>query len=357
MPAQKCNTLVISSTLVTFMLTDQRPLPSIIKTQLKTVPSLSSSLYKPVKADFASVNRLIIERLSSDVELVENIGNYIVDSGGKRLRPLVVLLSALANGYAGQDHIKAAVIIEFIHTATLLHDDVVDVSVLRRGRQTANSHWGNAPSVLVGDFLYSRAFQMLVEIADISIMSIIADASNLISEGEVQQLANAGNPNISQETYTEVIFKKTAVLFEAAARTGGVLAGFGEKTMARYGRHLGMAFQISDDILDYKGSSRSTGKQIGADLAEGKMTLPLIFTRDQIDPCQAEVLRELVRGEKSQDFSEILDLVKRSGGLDYALDVAKNEVHQACEALGELPSNEFTRSLRGIAEFAVSRVI
>lgn len=320
------------------------------------MPSLSSFLYKPVKADFASVNRLIVDRLRSDVELVENIGNYIVDSGGKRLRPVVVLLSALANGYSGRDHIKAAAIIEFIHTATLLHDDVVDVSALRRGRETANSHWGNAPSVLVGDFLYSRAFQMLVEIADLSIMSIIADASNLISEGEVQQLANAGNPNISQETYNEVIFKKTAVLFEAAARTGAVLAGAGETHMARYGRHLGMAFQISDDILDYKGSSVSTGKHIGADLAEGKMTLPLIFTRDQVDSCKAEVLRELVRGEMSHDFSEILALVETSGGLDYAIDVAKSEVNQACEALNEIPTNEFTHALRDIAEFAVTRV-
>ena len=321
------------------------------------MPSLSSSLYKPVKADFASVNRLIVERLSSNVELVENIGNYIVDSGGKRLRPVVVLLSALANGYKGQDHVKAAAIIEFIHTATLLHDDVVDVSALRRGRQTANSQWGNAPSVLVGDFLYSRAFQMLVEIADLSIMSIIADASNLISEGEVQQLANAGNPDIDQETYTEVIYKKTAVLFEAAARTGGVLAGVGEKAMARYGRHLGMAFQISDDILDYKGSSRSTGKQIGVDLAEGKMTLPLIFTRDRIDHCRAEVLKGLVRGEKPQDFSEILELVQTSGGIDYAIDVAKIEVSQACKALDELPANKFTHALRSIAEFAVSRAL
>ena len=242
-----------------------------------------SRFQNPVKVEFAAVNDLIVSSLHSDVDLVENIGHYIVESGGKRLRPLLVLLSAMANDYRGQQHVAVAAVIEFIHTATLLHDDVVDVSALRRGRQTVNSQWGNAPSVLVGDFLYSRAFQMLVEIGSLPIMAIIADASNLISEGEVQQMANAGNPEIGESTYNEVIYKKTAVLFEASARIGGILAGQCEQQMAAFGKHLGMAFQITDDILDYRGVVGDIGKNIGADLGEGKMTLPLIYAREQAD--------------------------------------------------------------------------
>ena len=323
--------------------------------QSTTITSLSSSLYRPVQAEFDSVNKLIVQRLRSDVELVENIGHYIIQAGGKRLRPLVVLIAAMANGYEGEEHIKAAAVIEFIHTATLLHDDVVDVSVLRRGRQTANSHWGNAPSVLVGDFLYSRAFQMLVEIASMPVMAIIADASNLISEGEVQQMANAGDPDISQAVYMEVIYKKTAVLFEAASRIGAVLAGRCEKAMASYGKHLGMAFQISDDVLDYMGSVESIGKNIGADLAEGKMTLPLIYTREQIGCTQANLIRDLVKCRRVGDFSKVVELVKEAGGLDYARDVARREIELACWALDGVQTNEYTEALKDIAEFALCR--
>src|SRR5690606_26031545 len=237
------------------------------------------SFYEPVQSDFEAVNQLIIEQLHSDVELVENIGHYLVESGGKRLRPLLTLLASGALGYQGREHLKLATIIEFIHTATLLHDDVVDVSSLRRGRLTANAKWGNAPSVLVGDFLYSRAFQLMVDIGDVDIMRILADTTNTVSEGEVQQLVNAKDPDVGEDAYFQVIHKKTAILFAAAAETAGVLAqapAEQRQALHAYGYHIGMAFQLVDDLLDYSGDSESLGKNVGDDLAEGKPTLPLI---------------------------------------------------------------------------------
>jgi octaprenyl-diphosphate synthase len=317
---------------------------------------LISRFQNPVKAEFAAVNDLIVSSLHSDVDLVENIGHYIVESGGKRLRPLLVLLSAMANDYRGQQHVTAAAVIEFIHTATLLHDDVVDVSALRRGRRTANSQWGNAPSVLVGDFLYSRAFQMLVEIGNLPIMAVIADASNLISEGEVQQMANAGNPEMGESTYNEVIYKKTAVLFEASARIGGILAGQCEQQMAAFGKHLGMAFQITDDILDYRGVVGDVGKNIGADLAEGKMTLPLIYAREQADVETSKLIKDIVRGQRKEEFNTILGVVEASGGLDYALGIAQYQVQQARLALVDRPRNSHTEALLALADFSISRM-
>jgi|TARA_B110000483_G_scaffold159621_1_gene189396 octaprenyl-diphosphate synthase len=317
---------------------------------------LISRFQNPVKVEFAAVNDLIVSSLHSDVDLVENIGHYIVESGGKRLRPLLVLLSAMANDYRGEQHVAAAAVIEFIHTATLLHDDVVDVSALRRGRQTVNSQWGNAPSVLVGDFLYSRAFQMLVEIGSLPIMAIIADASNLISEGEVQQMANAGNPEIGESTYNEVIYKKTAVLFEASARIGGILAGQCEQQMAAFGKHLGMAFQITDDILDYRGVVGDIGKNIGADLGEGKMTLPLIYAREQADVETSKLIKDIVKGQRKEEFSTILEVVEASGGLDYALGIARHQVQQARLALVDLPRNPHTEALLALADFSISRM-
>lgn len=315
-----------------------------------------SIFHNSVKGEFAAVNELIVGSLHSDVDLVENIGHYIVEAGGKRLRPLLVLISAMANGYRGEQHITAAAVIEFIHTATLLHDDVVDMSALRRGRQTANSQWGNAPSVLVGDFLYSRAFQMLVEIGSMPIMATIADASNLISEGEVQQMANAGNPDISEVVYTEVIYKKTAVLFEASARIGAILANESQQAMADFGRHLGLAFQISDDVLDYRGVAEEIGKNIGADLAEGKMTLPLIYTRDNADPATAKLIRDLVKGQHGSEFNTILNVIEASGGLDYALTIARREADRARLALADLPDSQYTEALHALAEFATARM-
>ena len=311
---------------------------------------------KAVESDFSAVNDLIIANLHSDVGLVENIGHYIVGSGGKRLRPVVVLLSALANGYQGKQHLAMAAVIEFIHTATLLHDDVVDVSALRRGRETANNQWGNAPSVLVGDFIYSRAFQMLVEVGDMQIMSVIADATNLISEGEVQQMANAGNASIDKATYDEVIYRKTAKLFESAARVGAILATVDSESMAAYGKHLGMAFQIVDDVLDYQGVSESIGKNIGDDLGEGKMTLPLIYARDNTDARERDLICASISNKSAADFAVILDIVQRSDGLVYSQKQAEYHAEQAKQALSALPDSVFKSALCDLADFSVSRI-
>ena len=315
------------------------------------------SFHKAVESDFSAVNELIIANLQSNVGLVENIGHYIVGSGGKRLRPVVVLLSALASGYQGKQHLTMAAVIEFIHTATLLHDDVVDVSALRRGRETANQQWGNAPSVLVGDFLYSRAFQMLVELGDMDIMGVIADATNIISEGEVQQMANAGNPAICEDIYLQVIYRKTAKLFEAAAGAGAVLAGTESNLMADYGRHLGMAFQIVDDVLDYQGDVESIGKNVGDDLAEGKMTLPLIFARDNVEEAQRNLICDAITSKSKENFCGILSAVQASGGIAYSMELAHKEAGLAKQALQQLPDNKFKSVMIELADFSVSRLI
>lgn len=313
------------------------------------------SFHSAVEQEFAAVNKLIVSELKSDVGLVENIGHYIVDSGGKRLRPVVVLLSALANGYRGSQHIQMAAVIEFIHTATLLHDDVVDVSALRRGRDTANSQWGNAPSVLVGDFLYSRAFQMLVAIGDMPIMSMMADATNVISEGEVQQMGNAGNSNLTADIYLQVIYRKTAKLFEAAAQTGASLGGANQAAMAGYGKHLGLAFQIADDVLDYQGDVDSIGKNVGDDLAEGKMTLPLIYTRDNCDAEQASVICQAIENKSAESFNPILALVKAKGGLEYSIGMAQQQAELAKAALAGLPESIYKDVMLELADFSVAR--
>lgn len=323
------------------------------------------SFHKTVESDFSAVNELIIANLHSNVGLVENIGHYIVGSGGKRLRPVVVLLSALANGYNGKQHLTMAAVIEFIHTATLLHDDVVDVSALRRGRETANNQWGNAPSVLVGDFIYSRAFQMLVEVGDMPIMGVIADATNVISEGEVQQMGNAGNSAIDEATYYEVIYRKTAKLFEAAGRIGAMLAAKENASldgdaisdaMAAYGKHLGLAFQIADDVLDYQGDSETTGKNIGDDLAEGKMTLPLIHARDHLDEQQKQLICSAIESKSAEHFEEILTAVRQSSSLDYAVEQAQKQAELAKQSLAQLPETKLKTVLIELADFAVSRV-
>ena len=311
--------------------------------------------HSAVEQEFASVNKLIVSELKSDVGLVENIGHYIVDSGGKRLRPVVVLLAALANGYKGSQHIQMAAVIEFIHTATLLHDDVVDVSALRRGRDTANAQWGNAPSVLVGDFLYSRAFQMLVAVGDMRIMSMMADATNVISEGEVQQMGNAGNSNLTEDIYLQVIYRKTAKLFEAAAQTGASLACVNQAAMADYGKYLGMAFQIADDVLDYQGDIDSIGKHVGDDLAEGKMTLPLIYTRDNCDTAQALVICQAIENKSAERFNQILELIRAAGGLEYSLQKAQQQADLAKAALAALPESDYKTVMLELADFSVAR--
>ena len=311
-----------------------------------------------VKEDFAAVNQLIIDRLHSDVDLVENIGHYLVEAGGKRLRPLMVLLTARALNYDGKQHLDLAAIIEFIHTATLLHDDVVDMSQLRRGRPTANANWGNAPSVLVGDFLYSRAFQMMVAIGSMDVMAILSDATNVISEGEVQQLVNAKKPNVSEADYLTVIDKKTAVLFAAACEVAAVLSGASPDVRAAlktYGHHVGMAFQLVDDALDYTGDATTLGKNVGDDLAEGKPTLPLIYAMRAGSTAESAVIAEAIRQGDATKLADILAIVQQTGAMTYTLECAKQQVNEALTQLRLLPDNRYTQAMAQVAQFALGR--
>jgi len=317
--------------------------------------------HQAVADDFTDVNQLIIDQLHSNVGLVENIGHYLVEAGGKRLRPLLALLTANALNYpktGKTQHLDLAAIIEFIHTATLLHDDVVDTSDMRRGRLTANAKWGNAPSVLVGDFLYSRAFQMMVAIGDMQIMHILAETTNIISEGEVQQLVNAKNPDISEDVYFEVIRKKTGVLFEAACETAAVLAGATDdqrKALRAYGHHLGLAFQLVDDALDYEGDAEALGKNVGDDLAEGKPTLPLIFAmREASDDNQALIAQAIRDGDLGK-LNEVVRIVKECGALTYTADCARRHVDQAIEQLRVLEDSKYRQAMTELAEFAIGR--
>lgn len=316
------------------------------------------SFHHAVKEDFSLVNTLILEQLHSRVPLVENIGHYIVDAGGKRLRPLLVLLAAKSMGYQEHHHINMAAIVEFIHTATLLHDDVVDVSALRRGRVTANAQWGNAPSVLVGDFLYSRAFQMLVELGDMRIMGVMADTTNTIAEGEVLQLVHAGDVTTSEEHYRRVIACKTAKLFEAAAECGALIGNANDtirQELARYGHHLGMAFQLIDDVLDYSGDSSELGKNIGDDLAEGKPTLPLIYTLQFSQPEDASLVRRAIEEKSAQNLTSIIQIVQNNGALHYTEQAALREVEAALACLDVLPPSHYRDELIALAHFAVKR--
>ncbi len=316
------------------------------------------SFHQVVRSDFESVNKNIIKQLHSNVDLVENIGHYIVDAGGKRLRPLLVLLMAKALGYAKEEHIELATIIEFIHTATLLHDDVVDISSLRRGRATANAKWGNAPSVLVGDFLYSRAFQLMVSIGNMEIMSILSRTTNTIAEGEVQQLVNAKDPNVSEANYMTVIHKKTAALFEAACETAAALSDASpeqQEAAKVYGYHLGIAFQLIDDALDYDGDAGTLGKNIGDDLAEGKPTLPLIHTIAMGDDDTRTLIQNAIAEAKKDKIEEILTAVRRYGGLDYTRAKAREHVEKAKTAILKLPESEFHSALFDLATFSVER--
>ncbi|HWV14550.1 MAG TPA: polyprenyl synthetase family protein [Cellvibrio sp.] len=315
-----------------------------------------------VKDDFTAVNQLIIEQLHSDVGLVENIGHYLVDAGGKRLRPLMVLLTANALNYpqtnSARQHLDLAAIIEFIHTATLLHDDVVDMSSLRRGRPTANAEWGNAPSVLVGDFLYSRAFQMMVKIANMEVMAILSNTTNIIAEGEVQQLVNAKDPNVSEANYFTVIDKKTAVLFAAACEVAAVHCGATpeqRKALSTYGHKVGIAFQLVDDALDYTGDAKNLGKNVGDDLAEGKPTLPLIYAMRTGTPAQVELIAASIRSGDTTQLPAILEIVQATGAMNYTLDCAREQVRLAIAQLEQLPDNIYTQAMRQVAEFSLAR--
>ncbi len=304
------------------------------------------------------VDQVIRARLHSEVALVSQVGEYIVNGGGKRLRPALVVLSAKALGYAGKHHHELAAVVEFIHTATLLHDDVVDESDLRRGRATASALFGNAASVLVGDFLYSRAFQMMVEVNDMRIMQTLADATNTIAEGEVLQLLSCHDASVDAASYLRVIHRKTAKLFEAAMRLGAILAAATsarEQAVAEYGMHLGTAFQLVDDVLDYSGDEQTTGKNLGDDLAEGKPTLPLIYAMQHGNASQAGLVRMAIEQGDLGHFAEVLQVIKQTGALEYTRQQAQQESDAACAALAVLPDTNYKQSLLQLAHFAATR--
>ncbi len=315
---------------------------------------------KLVADDMQAVDALIQQRLSSEVVLVNQLSQYIINSGGKRLRPLLSLMASRAYGYEGDQHFNLAAIIEFIHTATLLHDDVVDESALRRGRDTANALFGNAASVLVGDFLYSRAFEMMIHTDSMKVMQILAETTNVIAEGEVMQLMNCHDAGTTEQRYLDVIHAKTAKLFEAATRLGAVICKRPENeemAMAAYGMHLGTAFQLIDDVLDYSSTSEEMGKNVGDDLAEGKPTLPLIYAMRNGTAKQAAIIRKAIEDEKGgmEYIEPVLAAMAETGAIQYTEDTAKQEAKLAIEQLQHLPDSLYKDALQGLAEFSVAR--
>jgi octaprenyl-diphosphate synthase len=322
------------------------------------VPVTLESIRAPIAADLQAVDEVIRRRLHSDVALVRTIADYIIAAGGKRLRPALLLLAANAVGATGPMRHELATVIEFIHTATLLHDDVVDESSLRRGRRTANAEFGNAASVLVGDFLYSRAFQMMVSAGNLRVMQVLSDATNVIAEGEVLQLMNTGNPDLDEASYLEVIRRKTAKLFAAAGQLGAVVGDAPpevEDAFECYGMHLGAAFQLVDDALDYSGDLDAIGKNLGDDLAEGKMTLPLIRARDVGTAEDRALLREAITGGGLTEFSPVVAVLLRTGALDYTRQRAEGESASAAACLEVLPDTPYRKSLLELASFAAQR--
>ena len=316
------------------------------------------SILQPVAPDMGRVDALIRERLASDVPMVSQVAEYIVAGGGKRLRPALVLLSCAACGFQGQARLELAAVVEFIHTATLLHDDVVDESALRRGRDTANAVFGNAASVLVGDFLYSRAFQMMVSVHDMRVMEVLADATNTIAEGEVLQLMNCHDPDIAIDAYLRVIRYKTAKLFEASGRLGAIIAGQDEQVemaLGRYGMQLGTAFQLIDDVLDYSGNAEQTGKNVGDDLAEGKPTLPLLHVMRNGNAEQAACVRRAIEQGSAEEFAAIMAAIQSTGALEYTRDSARHEAELATAELACLPHGVYKDALIELPRFAVDR--
>lgn len=314
-------------------------------------------VYKLVAADRQAVDELIKQRLHSEVVLINQIGHYIVNSGGKRLRPLLVLLSAKACGYEGTDHRLMAAVIEFIHTSTLLHDDVVDESDTRRGNKTANEVWGNAASVLVGDFLYSRSFEMMVEPGIMKIMEVMSEATNVIAAGEVLQLLNCHDADTTQERYLEVIHRKTAKLFEAATQMGPILAEKPEleEAFVLYGRHIGAAFQLIDDALDYMADETELGKNIGDDLAEGKPTLPLIYVLENGNEAEKDIIRRAIESEGIALLKEVTEIIQHSGAIEYTTRLAAAEAEKAKQALDVLNNSPIKEALLSLADLAVNR--
>ena len=319
---------------------------------------MAVSIKDSVAIEFAQVDEVIVELLQSDVEMVENIGHYIIKAGGKRMRPLLVLLSAKALGSIEDAHIRFAAVVEFIHTATLLHDDVVDLSTLRRGMPTANAAFGNAPSVLVGDFIYTRAFQLMVGLANLPLLAHMAETTNTIAAGEVMQLVHAGDPDTQAEQYQEIIRRKTAALFAAACH-GAALLHNAEAAKADalhdYGMHLGIAFQLADDLLDYAGDPDETGKNIGDDLNEGKITLPLLHALKVGDEAERSFVAETLRNKNGNAFADIMSIVHRTGGIDATREAAMSHQQQAIEALNALINNDAVLALHTMASQAVER--
>lgn len=312
-----------------------------------------------VKADMQAVDQAILAQINSEVVLINQLGHYIISGGGKRIRPLIAVLAANAVGYKGQEHITCAAFVEFIHTATLLHDDVVDESDMRRGCETANARFGNAASVLVGDFIYTRAFQMMASLCFLDVLQVMSDATNVIAEGEVQQLMNVNNPETTEANYMQVIYSKTARLFEAASQCSAIVSGADQATviaMRDYGRYLGTAFQLVDDILDYSANAEQLGKNIGDDLAEGKPTLPLLHAMRSGNLQQAALIREAIeQGGKREALDEILAIMAEHKSLDYTMERAKQEAQKAVDALAILPESEYKQALISLAYLSVDR--
>ncbi|MDO9972506.1 octaprenyl diphosphate synthase [Glaesserella parasuis] len=312
-----------------------------------------------VKADMQAVDQAILAQINSEVVLINQLGHYIISGGGKRIRPLIAVLAANAVGYKGQEHITCAAFVEFIHTATLLHDDVVDESDMRRGCETANARFGNAASVLVGDFIYTRAFQMMASLRSLDVLQVMSDATNVIAEGEVQQLMNVNNPETTEANYMQVIYSKTARLFEAASQCSAIVSGADQATviaMRDYGRYLGTAFQLVDDILDYSANAEQLGKNIGDDLAEGKPTLPLLHAMRSGNLQQTALICEAIeQGGKREALDEILAIMAEHKSLDYTMERAKQEAQKAVDALAILPESEYKQALISLAYLSVDR--
>jgi octaprenyl-diphosphate synthase len=319
---------------------------------IKTIQAL-------IDADMQKVNEAILAQLNSEVTLINQLGYYIIQSGGKRIRPMIAALSANALGYRGEQHITCAAFIEFIHTATLLHDDVVDESAMRRGNPTANAEFGNAASVLVGDFIYTRAFQLMTQLNSLKILQIMSEATNVIAEGEVQQLMNICDPNTTEENYMRVIYSKTARLFEASTQTAAIVANATaeqELALQDYGRYLGTAFQLVDDVLDYSANAIQLGKNVGDDLAEGKPTLPLLHAMHHGNETQAQLIRKTIEQGGNRDvLDEVLAIMNEYQSLDYAMARAKQEAQKAVDAIQILPESEYKQALISLAYLSVDR--
>ena len=311
-----------------------------------------------MKSELDLMNKILVHRLDSNVDLISQMSQYIINSGGKRIRPLLLLICAKATEYDGDYHYSMAVVIELIHTATLLHDDVVDQSATRRGQETANELWGNAPSVLVGDFLYSRAFEIMVEPNSMEIMRILSKATNQISEGEVLQLLNIKNANVTQAEYFKVIERKTACLFKAACQIAGILSSADQKVinaMGSFGMHLGNAFQIIDDTLDYESDSNIIGKEIGDDLSEGKVTLPMIYALEKTKKVENKILKDAIKNADASHIDQIVEILLNVDAFQYSRDIAKIESNRALESIDYLPDSKYKTALKLLCELSLER--